>query len=147
MPIMPDGKVVMVKMFRHATRSWCLEFPRGGIDAVGSIKKVLEQELKEEAGLQAGEMLSLGSMEPDTGILAQRVPVYLVRVVGEAGKAIPEYAEVITGLMFFTEPMLRAVLLAQEYDELQPDGTMRKYSVRGSFENFAYTQAKMRGLI
>ncbi|MBI4127482.1 MAG: NUDIX hydrolase [Parcubacteria group bacterium] len=146
MPLMPDGKVALIRVYRHATRTWTLEFPRGGTEPGRSIFDALRKEVKEEAGFDVGEAFYLGDLEPDNGILSSSVPVYLVRIIGE-GATAHEYAEAIGGKIFFTPAELEAILAAEHYVEKLPDGTSRTYHVRGAFEHFAFSQAKVRGLL
>lgn len=141
MPVMPDGKICLLKTYRHATRTWTLEFPRGGTEPGKSIFDALRKEVKEEAGFDIGEIVSLGEMEPDNGILSSVLPVFMVKVIAEGNTAI-EYAEAISGKVFFTPDELAVVLKQQQHS----DG-IRTYRVRGSWENFAFAQARMRGLI
>lgn len=140
MPVMRDGRIVLQKEFRHATRSWTLGFPRGGAND-GDVLTVLRRELKEEAGIVGAEVIPLGELECDNGLLGQAVPVYLVRIA-EIGESRQEYAEAISGLVFFTVKEFERLLVGQVYEA---DG--RVYRLRGSFENFAFTQARLRGLI
>jgi ADP-ribose pyrophosphatase len=146
MPVMPDGKIALTKTFRHATRRWVLEFPRGGAEPGKSLLDTLKQEFKEEGGFGVGDVVSLGTLSPDDGIIGSLCPVFLVRVV-ECGDNAPEYAEAISGLVFFDPATFAALLVSQTYEEPQLDGSSRTYHVQGSFENYAFNQARLRGLI
>lgn len=141
MPVMPDGRIALVKAFRHTTREWVIEFPRGGLDIGSGVLLALKRELGEEAGLSCGEVIHLGDDEPDNGLMSSVVPVFLVRVQG-VGEAHPEYAEAISGLATFTVAEFEKLLVDQKWEH---DG--RVYRLRGSFENFAWNQARLRGLI
>jgi ADP-ribose pyrophosphatase len=145
-PVMPNGRIALLKVYRHAIRAWTLEFPRGGTEAGRDVRDVLIRELREEAGIEVAEIVPLGEIEPDNGLLASRVPAYLVRVerVGEASK---EYAETIEGLALFMPGEFDRLLDAQQYVEPRAGNVMRCYALRGSFEEVLFRRACRRGLI
>ncbi|MFH8801123.1 NUDIX hydrolase [Streptomyces sp. NPDC017936] len=82
-----DGDVVLIEQFRHATRDWHWEIPRGhgtsGLDDKGNVAK----EIGEEIGATVSELIELGLLHPDTGILGQAVGLYAARIaaIGELG--------------------------------------------------------------
>ncbi len=93
LPQLQDGRFILTKSFRHATRDWVLEIPRGGIDVGTNIVNTIKRELKEEGGVMLiGAPFNLGLYSPDTGILASRIPLFLahVRILGNP---IPEETE------------------------------------------------------
>ncbi|MER6126565.1 NUDIX hydrolase [Streptomyces sp. NPDC001795] len=83
-----SGKVVLIEHFRHATRTWHWEIPRGGGTAGLSEKDNAAKELEEELGATATELVELGTLHPDTGILAQPVALFAARIneVGEVAR-------------------------------------------------------------
>lgn len=81
MPIMPDGKIVLNCNFRHATRSWEIELPRGGVNAGEEIEAAARRETMEETGMAVDSLVLLGAIPPDSGLTATVVPIYLAKVV------------------------------------------------------------------
>jgi ADP-ribose pyrophosphatase len=79
------GDVVLIEHFRHATRAWHWEIPRGGATAGLAHADNAAKELQEEIGAPATEFIDLGTVHPDTGILADAVQLYAARIdtVGE----------------------------------------------------------------
>jgi ADP-ribose pyrophosphatase len=79
LPLLGD-EVVLLEHYRHATRRWHLEAPRGfgraGVDGGLSARR----ELAEELGAPAQELLPLGELHPDTGLVAGHVLLYAARV-------------------------------------------------------------------
>ena len=146
MPIASNGSVIFLRTYRHASRSWTLEFPRGGVATAAGILEALAQELREEAGILIGEAIPLGKLEPDSGLLSGLVPVYLVRV---SGVVVPEReeTEAISGLLPLSPGIAEEFIMSQRYTETLPDGSKRTYRLCGGFENFAWLQAKLRGLV
>ncbi|MEU7428579.1 NUDIX hydrolase [Streptomyces sp. NPDC040750] len=75
-----DVNVVLIEHFRHATRAWHWEIPRGGGTAGLAGKDNAAKELREELGAAPRELIELGTLHPDTGLLAQSVGLYAARI-------------------------------------------------------------------
>jgi ADP-ribose pyrophosphatase len=89
------GQILLIRHFRHATRSWHLEIPRGfgtGTDA----KESADLELKEEIGASGIRLTELGMMYPDTGATNSVVALFHAEV-SSYGK--PEEVEAITDII------------------------------------------------
>ncbi|MGW0767114.1 NUDIX hydrolase [Streptomyces sp. NPDC002676] len=88
----PEGKVVLIEHYRHATRSRHWEAVRGFGDPGATAKENVARELKEEISASPAEVIALGEVHPDTGLLGHKVQLYAARVDGvgelEAGEAI-----------------------------------------------------------
>ena len=137
LPIMPDGRIALNLNFRHATRSWEWELPRGGpLKAEGS-RDAAKRELQEETGLSVKKLVSLGSMAPDTGVLSSVVDIY-AGWVGSSNEANPEFSEAIDGIYTFSiEELERG--LQKGYIEVDSKG---KVPIRDPFLTFALFQVK-----
>jgi ADP-ribose pyrophosphatase len=78
-----DGKILLMHNFRHSTRSWHWEIPRGfgepGISAANQAKT----ELKEEIGVDAVELIDLGFYFSNTGLEGNPINLFLARITEE----------------------------------------------------------------
>jgi len=136
MPILPDGKVVLNLNFRHATRAWELELPRGGIKPGETAEACAVRELKEETGLEIDTPVHLGSMAPDSGILGSIIPIFMGKVARE-GLSEQEYSEAIAGIYAFSKQQIREGL---KQGFLMIEG--KKAYLRDPFLTFALIQAE-----
>lgn len=144
LPVLPSGKVVLNLNYRHATRSWELELPRGGIEAKETIQEAAVRELKEETGLIPSSVTFLGEMVPDSGILSAVIPVFIGEISGQQ-ESSPEYSEAIAGVISFEKDEIKKGL-TQGYLEVPVQGKKKKVPLRDSFLTFALLQAELRGL-
>ncbi|MCA2200823.1 NUDIX hydrolase [Streptomyces griseoincarnatus] len=125
-----DDRVVLLENYRHATRSWHWEIPRGfGTEGLTAEENALK-ELQEEIGAQTLSITPVGAVHPDSGLQAQSVRLFVARLAGvgdtEKGAGIR-----------------RVVLLTpQELDSKILDG-----SVTDGFTLAAMTQARLRNLL
>ncbi|MEU3406997.1 NUDIX hydrolase [Streptomyces sp. NPDC006670] len=85
-----EGRVVLIEHFRHAPRAWGWEIPRGfgtqGLEDAANAAK----ELREEIGAEVLELLPLGVVHPDTGVMGDRVLLYAARIDGIGALAVGE---------------------------------------------------------
>jgi ADP-ribose pyrophosphatase len=81
MPIL-DGRIVLIEHYRHATRSWHLEIPRGCGEPMMSPEDTAMRELAEEIDATARELIPLGDYHPDTGTLGHATALYAALIDG-----------------------------------------------------------------
>lgn len=144
LPILPSGQVVLNLNYRHATRSWELELPRGKILAEESFEEAVLRELMEETGLMVSSIHYLGEMAPDSGVLSCVIPIFMGKISAQ-GEANPEYSEAIAGAISFTKEELKQGLV-QGFLDVSIEGKMRQVPLRDSFLTFALLQAQLREL-
>jgi ADP-ribose pyrophosphatase len=95
LPVLGD-RIVLIRRFRHGTRSFEWEAPRGIIGDGPSLEDDARRELAEEIGAVATELVGLGRMTTAGGIVAEWMHLFLARIdrVGAADRheAIAEIA-------------------------------------------------------
>src|SRR5262249_44701564 len=80
LPIDDQGRAILVRQYRHATRSWLLEVPAGKLDHPGEAPEACaRREVEEEAGLRAGELVSLGWIWVTPGYSDEKIWLFLAR--------------------------------------------------------------------
>lgn len=77
-PILADGRVVLVRQYRGPVDRWMLEIPAGLCDVAGEAPEATAQrELAEEVGLAAGSLELVASYFPAAGFSDQFVRLFL----------------------------------------------------------------------
>ncbi len=99
--VLPDGKVALNRNYRHATRSWEYELPRGGRNSNESLEDTARREVKEETGMIIKELVLLGEVATDTGILGSIGIIFFARVI-EKQNAAAEDSEAIASIDAFS---------------------------------------------
>lgn len=132
-----EGKIVLLRHFRHATRSWHLEIPRGygevGVSATGQAA----QELREEIEADIASLVHLGPFHSNTGTATDLVELFLAEI---STPGAPQTAEGISGIEFRT-PYQVAQLIRGDA------GTGPLALITDSFTIGAFTRAWLRGLL
>jgi len=92
LPVLPDGRIVMVRQYRHACRQYLWELVAGRMERGENPRKGAERELLEETGYRAKKITVFLDMFPTPGFLEERM--YLLLAEGlRAGSAQPEEDE------------------------------------------------------
>jgi len=79
LPVLGEA-IVLLHRFRHGTRRWHLEAPRGSFSGVGTRRDEAERELFEEIGARPIELIDLGELHSTTGCLDEEHQLYLARI-------------------------------------------------------------------
>ena len=83
-PVLDDGRVVLVRQFRAPVNTEILEVPAGKCDVEGEPPEVTAaRELEEEVGLRPAQLDLLCAFNTSPGISDERVWVYLARELEE----------------------------------------------------------------
>lgn len=81
-PLTHDGKLVLVRQYRHGSREAGLEVPGGLHDAAGEPpERGALRELAEETGYGGGEIALLGVLRPQPALLSNSARIYLAKNV------------------------------------------------------------------
>lgn len=99
LPVLPDGKIVLIRQYRHATRQYLWELVAGRIDGGESPKKAAARELSEETGYRANKFSIFLDVFPTPGFLEERMYLLLAEGI-TAGAAHPEEDEKIESRVF-----------------------------------------------
>jgi ADP-ribose pyrophosphatase len=145
LPVLPSGRIALIVNYRHATRSWELELPRGGVDLQETAEEAAQRELQEETGLIADSLHFLGEVVPDNGVLSSVVPIFLAKISSQ-GESHTEYGEAIAEVLSFTKDELKKGLM-QGFLEVSIHGKQKQIPLRDPFLTFALLQAELRKLL
>lgn len=142
---LPDGKIVLNCNYRHATRAWELELPRGCASSGELAEDTAKREVLEETGMVVDQVISLGEIACDTGVTNTVVPIFLAKVVGKE-EAVPEDSEAIAGIVAFDLKELFEGIKKGELS-VEVNGKQRIAKLRDPFLTYALLQAQIRELL
>lgn len=143
--VFQDKKIIVNLCYRHATRSWEIELPRGMRKQGESQEDAARREIQEETGAKIGEPLYLGEMSPDAGILSSTVPLFFAEV-SHLEATSHDFSEVIGDNLTFTLEELKA-LYQKGTLSIPCQGKLITAHVRDAFLAYALFQAEIRGYL
>ena len=79
LPIDDEGFVYLATDFRYAIGRECVEAVAGAIDEGEARDEAARRELKEELGIEAGEFIALGQVDPMTSLVDSPSYLFLAR--------------------------------------------------------------------
>lgn len=94
LPVLPDGRIVMIRQYRHATRGFLWELVAGRIDEGENPREAAARELIEETGYRAKRFRVFLDVFPTPGFLEERMYILLAEGL-TLGEAEPEEDEKI----------------------------------------------------
>lgn len=113
-PRLPNGDFVLVEQYRGTLDRRTLEFPRGGSKHGETAAVTAARAALEETGYAIERAVRLGTVHPDTALLASGPDVFLV----ELGAWAPRKARTeITGVRSVSPPQLRAMIRTGEVSD------------------------------
>lgn len=133
----PIWEVVLVRQFRHASRRWTLEIPRGGRLPGESFRDCALRESHEEVGAVFGNdsrIEDIGVMSPDSGVLRQNVGLIVAtNVVVDSTTQHRDASESHLGIVVVSIPIFLGMV---DRDEVNCGITLT-----------AFTKAVARGIV
>ena len=114
LPVLPDGRVLLIQQYRYAARQFLWELVAGRMDGGETPEQGAARELKEETGYSAKKLKVFLEFFPTPGFLEEKM--YLLLAEGlTPGEATPEDDEKI---------------VAKAYTRKQLDGMLRSKKLR-----------------
>src|SRR3989344_6151244 len=94
-PVLDDGRLVLINQYRYLSDRFNVEFPCGGIDVNESPTVAAERELLEETGFKVNELVSIGCFESSRTFLKDRIHIFVATNVEKTIEQNLERTEVI----------------------------------------------------
>jgi len=114
LPVLPDGRVLLIQQYRYAARQYLWELVAGRMDPGETPLQAAERELKEETGYSAKRLNVFLEFFPTPGFLEEKMFLLLAEGL-TPGKATPEDDEKI---------------IARAYTHQQLEEMLRKKKLR-----------------
>jgi ADP-ribose pyrophosphatase len=121
-------QIVLIRHFRHATRTWHLEIPRG-FSMEASSEDDAKREIGEEINGTISKLTPLGQVHPNTGMHSDLVALFYAELEAYGS---PESEEAITNIFLIS---------LQEFEHM-----IRENEITDGFTLATYARAKAFGL-
>ncbi|MFH1291889.1 MAG: NUDIX hydrolase [bacterium] len=111
-PILLDGRLVLVRQYRYLFNKSGIEFPCGGLRQGERSSEAAARELLEETGFQAKELIKITDYEPANSFCKNKISLYVGSDLNQVDSPHPEKGEIL-------EPIYRRV---DEFEEMVKNG-------------------------
>lgn len=125
-----DNSYLLLHLFRHPTRAWSYEIPRGFGEPGVEAKQQARNEIREEVRGEVAEIIDLGDYHSNTGLEANRVRLFYARL---KSVGTPDAQEGIDSLLWVSLAQLEEFISSAK--------------ITDGFTIAAYTRAKLMGLL
>ncbi|MBI2038279.1 MAG: NUDIX hydrolase [Candidatus Magasanikbacteria bacterium] len=111
-PVLDDGRLVLVRQYRYLDEKYSIEFPGGGVGKEESPAQAAKRELLEESGYNTENLIKIGAFQPDCGVVKDMSHVFVANELNLVQKPISNAFE-------STEVLLRRV---DEFEDMVKRG-------------------------
>jgi ADP-ribose pyrophosphatase len=125
-----NGKYLLLRQYRHPTRSWSYEVPRGFGEPGVPAEQQAENEVSEETQGEIAELIDLGIYHSNTGLEGNKAKLFYANLKS-IGK--PAQAEGIESYRWVSLSELEEMIATAK--------------ITDGFTIAAYTRAKLRGIL
>lgn len=94
LPMLPDGRVLLIRNRRHAVGQTLLELPAGTLEKNEDPMNCAGRELLEETGYLAGRLKSLGHFYASPGVLTEKLYAFAAYDLEPRAQALDEGEEI-----------------------------------------------------
>jgi len=129
LPIMADGRLLLIRQFRPAAKDYIYEIPAGRLEVGENGASCVKRELQEEVGYRPGKLTSLGYIYSSIGFCTERIYLYIATKLEQTATAL-EPDE-------FIEPH---ILTLDEALQMVTDGTINDAKTQLALLRYAQQQ-------
>jgi ADP-ribose pyrophosphatase len=130
MPVFPDGRILMIRQYRHAARQFLWELVAGRKDEDENFVQGAHRELLEETGYRARRMTKMLDVFPSPGFISENMVIFLAEGLTK-GQAQPEEDERITQRIFTLKELERWIRSGKIRDAKSVAGILYYAKLRG----------------
>ena len=128
LPILPDGRMVLVRQMRRGVESELVELPAGTLDPGEAPIETARRELEEETGFRAGRIEPLAEFFTSPGVMTERMHAFLATELEPVGQSLDEGEQI--QVEFFPPGKVRKMLVDGEFRDGKTIATLGLYFLR-----------------
>lgn len=130
LPITKDGRILLIKNFRHGARGWGLEIPKGGIEDGESASEAARRELFEETGYTSTRLEELGEYCDSPAVLCGSLKCFVAFDCQKCSEPSPEKTESIEKVVEAAPHDLTAMQDGLDFSDALTELLIYKYIFR-----------------
>lgn len=100
LPVDGEGRIILVKQYRHAVDEEIFEIPAGLVEAGEEYEETADRELQEEIGFKAGKLQKIAEFYTSPGFTTERIALFYASEL--AASKLPEDDDEYLNVYSFT---------------------------------------------
>jgi len=105
LPILPDGRLILIHQFRPAIEDYILEIPAGRLEPGEDGATCVAREVQEEIGYRPERLEKLGEIYSSVGFCNEMIHLYLARDLHPVEQALEEHEFIELKIMTLDEAL------------------------------------------
>ncbi len=128
-PVMPDGRILMVRQYRNALDRYTLEIPAGALDEVDEPGiRCASRELEEETGYRSENLEWLINLRTTVAFCNERIEVYVARDLIQSKQHLDE--DEFIELKAYTIDELKEKIFSGEIEDAKTVSSLLAYDTK-----------------
>lgn len=128
-PVLPDGKILMVRQYRNALERYTLEIPAGALDEADEPGiRCASRELEEETGYRCENLEWLISLHTTVAFCNERIEVYVARDLIPSKQHLDE--DEFIELQAYTVDELKEKIFSGEIEDAKTVSSLLAYDTK-----------------
>jgi len=115
-PVLPDGRFLLVRQYRFPLDRWLLEFPAGTLEPGEAPEATIRRELEEETGYRADAWSDLGQFPLAPGYSDESIHAFLARDLAPLANPPAQDLDEDIETVAMTDSELSAAMVGGEVD-------------------------------
>ncbi len=125
LPVMADGRIVLIKNKRHTVQDTLLELPAGTLEKGEDPALCAARELTEETGYKAEKITDFGWFFTSPGVLTEKMYAYIATGLSPGAQDLDENEQIEPQI--FTREELLALIRKNQIVDAKTIATLLKY--------------------
>jgi ADP-ribose pyrophosphatase len=130
-PLMDDGRVILIRQFRYPAKGTLVEIPAGVMNDGEDPEQCARREVEEEIGFRAGKLTWLGKVYTSPGVCTETIDLFLAEELEKTSQDL-DHGEIIEPLSVGFDEALAMVATGEIMDAKSICGLLL---AKGALEN------------
>ena len=136
LPVLPDGRLLMVRQYRHALSRYTLEIPAGKVDSPEEPKiDCARRELEEETGYRSDHLTPLLNMNTTVAFCDEFIGIFLAEDLEKTHQHLDEDEEI--EVEAWTLPALLELIFSGKMTDAKTVAAILAYAVKKNHEGIS----------
>lgn len=127
LPVLPDGKLLLIRQFRPAAQGYIYEIPAGRLEPNEDAAMCVTRELGEEAGYRPNKLESLGYIYSSVGFCTEKIYLFIASELQQTQTALEPDEFIEPHIVTLTEAL--KMISAGTIDDAKTQIALLRYAI------------------